>query len=198
MPFAVSLRHKGGFPARIGSLIDPGASNIMIPPVIYSFCACPHIMYCLNLNLSLKPLETHLVRAAMVATSFLLLPPRQTRHPAQQPRGQTCRAGLVAGVVPLPLLPLLLTVVLPRPPVLAGVALGRVGTWSTLARVGGIGSSWRVGWSTTRVGKLGRRVGGLLCWRLGRVGTASRCWRLGRVGTACRGWRVCQGGGMTC
>ena len=75
---------------------------------------------------------TDLLSAPGVAASLLLLPPGQTGHPAQQPRGQTCWAGLMAGLTGLSLL---LTVVLLLPLVLPGVALGRVGALSAPGRI---------------------------------------------------------------
>ena len=80
---------------------------------------------------------THLI--TVVVAGLLLLPPGQTGHPAQQPLGQTSRAGLVVGVA---LLPLLLTVVLPLPLVLPGVLLSWA--WVTLRRVGTLRTLGRI------------------------------------------------------
>ena len=40
----------GGFHAGKGSVIGAGVSNIMILPIIDSFCACPHITVSVNLG----------------------------------------------------------------------------------------------------------------------------------------------------
>ena len=41
--FTMSLWHKGAFHAGKGSIIGAGVSNILIPPLIDSSCACPPI-----------------------------------------------------------------------------------------------------------------------------------------------------------
>ena len=42
------LLQKEGFPTRKGSFKVAGISNIMIPPITDSFCACPPMMHCLH------------------------------------------------------------------------------------------------------------------------------------------------------
>ena len=94
--------------------------------------AVPALLQDREVRLSVRLAVTHLLSAPGVAAGLLLLPPGQTGHPAQQPRGQTCWAGLVAGLAGLSLL---LTVVLLLPLVLPGVALGRVGALSAPGRI---------------------------------------------------------------